>query len=132
METQSLSNAMSDAENLKLFLAIHSYGQYMVYPWSYGYDFPPVNQKFVATRYTFAVEAVNNYHYTPINAADWYPAAGTTDDWALGVLGVNIALTLEVRDEGKYGFVLPASQIAPTRAENWEGFKYLISHAKSV
>lgn len=40
-------------------------------------------------------------------------AAGGSDDWASSV-GAPYSFTMELRDTGVAGFVLPADQIAPT------------------
>ena len=39
-------------------------------------------------------------------------AAGGSDDWVINE-GTPYSYTFELRDKGKYGFVLPASQIKP-------------------
>lgn len=41
------------------------------------------------------------------------PASGGSDDWALGVAKVPLSYTMELRDEGVAGFVLPPNQILP-------------------
>jgi hypothetical protein len=41
------------------------------------------------------------------------PAAGASDDWYAGVLKARFAYTVELRDTGRHGFVLPADQIIP-------------------
>lgn len=46
-----------------------------------------------------------------------YPAAGGSDDWAKGVARIKYAYTIELRDNGRYGFVLPARFIEPTAKE---------------
>lgn len=46
-----------------------------------------------------------------------YPASGGSDDWAKGAIGMKYAYTIELRDQGRYGFVLPAVYIEPTAAE---------------
>lgn len=46
-----------------------------------------------------------------------YPASGGSDDWAKGQAGFKYAYTIELRDNGRYGFVLPATQIQPTATE---------------
>lgn len=46
-----------------------------------------------------------------------YPASGGSDDWAKGSAGMKYAYTIELRDNGRYGFVLPASFIQPTAKE---------------
>ena len=41
------------------------------------------------------------------------PAAGASDDWYKGVLKARFVYTVELRDTGFHGFVLPAYQIIP-------------------
>ncbi|KAF2343486.1 Peptidase M14 carboxypeptidase A, partial [Trinorchestia longiramus] len=50
-------------------------------------------------------------------------ASGGSDDWALGEGGAEYAYTIELRDQGTFGFELPAVLIQPTAEETWEGFK---------
>lgn len=45
-----------------------------------------------------------------------YPAAGGSDDWAKSI-GVKYSYTIELRDKGRYGFVLPARYIQPAARE---------------
>lgn len=46
---------------------------------------------------------------------------GTSQDWAKGVAGVKYSYTLEMRDAGERGMILPAQQIIPTAEETWAG-----------
>ena len=46
-------------------------------------------------------------------------AAGGSFDWAKGVAGIKYAFTLELRDKGQHGFLLPMDQIIPTAEETW-------------
>lgn len=39
--------------------------------------------------------------------------AGGSDDWAKGVAKIKYTYTIELRDNGRYGFVLPANYITP-------------------
>lgn len=48
-------------------------------------------------------------------------AAGGSDDWWTGVVGVTYSYTLELRDTGLWGFLLPSSQIQDTVEETWAG-----------
>ncbi|MCL4133841.1 UNVERIFIED_CONTAM: hypothetical protein GTU68_015517, partial [Idotea baltica] len=97
--------------------------------WSYEWG---GQGRYVAIRYTLAIEGFSGFVYEPQQATDLYPAAGITSDWAFATLGADYAYTLELRDTGDNGFVLPSSQIKPTREENWEGFKYLIQIVKAT
>lgn len=49
--------------------------------------------------------------------------AGSSDDWAKGVASIKYAYTIELRDRGTYGFLLPATQIVPTAREIWAGIR---------
>lgn len=49
--------------------------------------------------------------------------SGSSDDWAKGVAGIKYAYTVELRDRGTYGFLLPATQIVPTAREIWAGIR---------
>lgn len=56
--------------------------------------------------------------YTVGNSATTlYPASGGSDDWAKALLKLKYAYTIELRDTGKYGFLLPARYIIPTAKE---------------
>lgn len=47
--------------------------------------------------------------------------SGTTTDWTYDVAGVPLSYTIELRDTGEYGFVLPPDQIIPNGEEYLEG-----------
>lgn len=48
-----------------------------------------------------------------------YVASGGALDYALGQDGIKYAYSMELRDTGTFGFLLPASQIIPTAEETW-------------
>ena len=56
--------------------------------------------------------------------------SGSTIDWAYGVLGLRYAFALELRDKGRYGFMLPAYQIAPTGKETFAAIKAMAKELK--
>ncbi|KAL0119099.1 hypothetical protein PUN28_009600 [Cardiocondyla obscurior] len=63
-----------------------------------------------------------NYQLGP-SAELMYPTSGASDDWAKGVASIKYAYTVELRDRGTYGFLLPATQIVPTAREIWAGIR---------
>ncbi|KAI1285167.1 Carboxypeptidase B [Halotydeus destructor] len=89
---------MRKKDTLKLYLAVHSYSQLWLTPWGYTDALP------------------DNYR-------DLMPLPVGADDWAHGVAGIPYVYTVELRDKGKYGFLLPRNQILPTGEETWEGVK---------
>lgn len=50
---------------------------------------------------------------------------GSSDDWAKGVAGIKYSYTIELRDRGIYGFLLPASQITPTGKETFAAVRVI-------
>ena len=44
-------------------------------------------------------------------------ASGGSDDWAKGVAGIKYSYTVELRDTGAHGFILPADNIPSTGME---------------
>jgi hypothetical protein len=53
----------------------------------------------------------------------FYFLVGGADDWAKGKAGIKYAYTVELRDVGTYGFLLPATQIVPTGKETFAAIK---------
>ena len=57
-------------------------------------------------------------------------ATGGADDWAKGMADIKYSYTVELRDTGRYGFMLPSEQIIPTGEETWAGFKAMAKAIK--
>jgi hypothetical protein len=72
-----------------------------------------------------AIFDVHQFTYTagPIGPT-LYLASGSSVDWAYGNQGV-FSYTIELRDTGQFGFILPAAQIIPTGEEIYEAIKVL-------
>ena len=51
------------------------------------------------------------------------PAAGGSEDYAKGVAGIKFSYCFELRDTGRYGFILPPNQIVPTGQETFAAVK---------
>lgn len=98
----------------------HSYSQLVLSPWGYTTAPPPNAAGFNALGLEMrdAIERATGTAYVagPI-ASTLSIASGSSVDHAFGVHGV-ISWTIEVRDKGTYGFVMPASEIVPNATEN--------------
>ncbi|XP_034244843.1 carboxypeptidase A4-like [Thrips palmi] len=120
-ETNAIQNfVLSKKGSLKSYLSFHSYGQYVLYPWGYDRFVPPDHQDLqrVGTKMANAMRATSGLPYTVgSSAALLYPASGGSDDWAKGVAGMKYAFTIELRDTGRHGFVLPSSHILSSGKE---------------
>uniref|UniRef100_A0A182WW69 Peptidase M14 domain-containing protein n=1 Tax=Anopheles quadriannulatus TaxID=34691 RepID=A0A182WW69_ANOQN len=121
-ESKAVSEFMqSSAADWKGFLTFHSYGQYILYPWGYDRVVPPDHADLkrvgdAAAEQMLQASGGSRYTVGP-SGSTLYPAAGGSDDWARGALNIKYAYTVELRDTGRYGFVLPANQIKPTGDE---------------
>jgi murein tripeptide amidase MpaA len=124
-EMKNLADFLQTRDFL-VYLTFHSYGQYWLTPWGYGPELPEDYDELVraAKVAVKALTAVHGKQYTIGSSANaLYPAAGGSDDWAKAKANVKYSYTVELRDTGSYGFVLPPEQIIPTGEETWEAFK---------
>ncbi|KAI8999208.1 hypothetical protein BC832DRAFT_228024 [Gaertneriomyces semiglobifer] len=123
-ETQAIKNFVLSLPNRAGGIDIHSYGQLVLRPW--GWTATPssgeAQYKRLGDSVQAAIRAQSGVSYQSIPGADLYPASGATDDWMTAKAKM-AGFTIELRDEGRYGFVLPANQIVPTGEEIWAGVK---------
>ncbi|XP_076632656.1 carboxypeptidase B [Colletes latitarsis] len=122
-ETNAIKNFFeASAANFKAYLSFHSYGQFILYPWGYDKRVPPdyADLEKVGRQMSSAMRKAGgaNSGYTVGNSATTlYAASGGSDDWAKAILKMKYAFTVELRDTGKHGFVLPSRYIIPTSKE---------------
>uniref|UniRef100_A0AAY4E887 Peptidase M14 domain-containing protein n=2 Tax=Denticeps clupeoides TaxID=299321 RepID=A0AAY4E887_9TELE len=115
---------------IKAYLTIHSYSQLLLFPYSYTYELAADHNELMSVA-EGAAEVLTSLHGTRYTsgpgASTIYLAAGGSDDWAYD-LGVKYSYTFELRDTGRYGFLLPESQIKPTCEETMLAVKYIAAH----
>merc|ERR1712130_305150 len=119
---------------------IHSYSQLLMPPWATGRrtgekpNEPPTIDYLTEVTNKMALKVLQTHGkiYSVGQSRDvvGYAAGGTTEDYAYdtaanGGLGVDLAWVYELRDTGRYGFLLPADQILPTAQEVINSFMAL-------
>ncbi|XP_048190551.1 mast cell carboxypeptidase A [Perognathus longimembris pacificus] len=130
-ETAAVANFIrTHLESIKGYLSFHSYFQMLLFPYGYTSKLPPNYQELdkvakigadvLSTRYE------THYIYGPI-ASTIYPASGSSLDWAYE-LGIKHTFTFELRDTGRFGFLLPESQIKPTCKETMLAVKFIAKY----
>ncbi|XP_067121029.1 carboxypeptidase B-like [Centruroides vittatus] len=128
-ETKNIADFLTARkDNLKLYLTYHSYGQFWFTPWGYTKTLPSSYHEMInlAQPAIDAIEKKHGFRYSLGSSSNLlYLAAGGSDDWAYGSLGVKYSYTIELRDTGTYGFALPQRFIIPVGEENWEAVKTL-------
>ncbi|NXL10594.1 CBPB1 Carboxypeptidase, partial [Mesembrinibis cayennensis] len=130
-ETKALADFIREhLSTIKAYLTIHSYSQLLLFPYSYAYKLPSNHEELnsIARAASEQLASLYNtkYTYGP-GATTIYPAAGGSDDWAYDE-GIKYAFTFELRDTGRYGFLLPESQIKPTCEETTLAVKYIANY----
>ncbi|XP_063337004.1 carboxypeptidase A1-like [Pelmatolapia mariae] len=119
-----------NSHNIKAFISIHSYSQLLMFP--YGYtstrikDYTELDNLAQKAVTDLASLYGTSYKFgSIINAI--YQASGGSIDWAYNQ-GIKYSYTFELRDTGRYGFLLPASQIIPTAQETWLALMTIMDH----
>ncbi|HMS54574.1 MAG TPA: M14 family zinc carboxypeptidase [Fimbriimonadaceae bacterium] len=127
-ETSALRNFCLGLPNLRGFIDYHSYAEKILWPWSYLTSPPPDVSTLSAIASQMITEMVadggHTYQHGQGSVA-LYIASGTTKDYFYSVHDA-ISYTIELRDTGAYGFLLPEDQIAGTQDEAWAALKRLI------
>jgi len=133
-ETEQLAAYLRTiASNVDIYLSFHSYGQYMLFPYGHtGEHVENYDELYAVANKTveaIAVRAGTAYRYGPSSTV-LYETSGTSVDWAYDEFGIRLAYTLELRDQGTYGFVLPADQIIPNGLEILDGIIAMVAEAR--
>jgi hypothetical protein len=100
----------------------HAYSQLILWPWGWTNALcaDDAAHRAIGGGMRNALLASGGKTYTPGPIyTTIYPAAGGATDWTYGDQGV-ISYTIEVRDTGAYGFIMPAAEILPCARENYE------------
>jgi hypothetical protein len=117
---------MHNLTNCKFYLTLHSYGNYLLYPWGWTSSLPSTWKDLdeVSRAGADAMRLATGSHWTVGSSTNvLYAAAGGSDDYALGVSGIPIAITMELQAGGSNGFDPPSTSIKRNVEESWIGIK---------
>ncbi|XP_010623587.1 mast cell carboxypeptidase A [Fukomys damarensis] len=134
-ESEKETKAVTDfirrhLKSIKAYITFHSYSQMLLFPYGYTTKLPcnqedlnkvaKIGTDVISTRYE------THYIYGPI-ASTIYPTSGSSLDWAYD-LGLKHTFAFELRDRGKFGFLLPESLIKPTCKETMLAVKFIAKY----
>ena len=128
-EVAAISNLLrQNRNNIKLYLAVHSYGDYLLYPFGYDFNVQSVHEPSLISlgnRVRSAILGVNsNRPYLVGNSAHaLYPASGASDDFAAGEAQIDHSYCVELSGGGSQGFDPPASDIMVIGREIFAGYR---------
>ncbi|XP_050352822.1 carboxypeptidase B-like [Nymphalis io] len=132
VETQMVRNIMMEnSKRMKLYVSLHSYGQYLVYPWGYTGEYLPKEWKkldTLARMVSDAVQKAGGQPFKVLSAGKWYAAAGGSDDYAFGAVGVPYSYTMELTNG--YEFIYPERLLRTVLPQYYEGFRTFAAQIK--
>lgn len=146
VETRAVRDILQTYKSTcKMYLSLHSYGSYLIYPWGYtscvhqfcilndmvdGFlyfsDLPDTWRDLdeVARAGANAIKAATGRSYQVGSSTNvLYAASGASDDYAFAVAKIPIAMTMELPGGGLIGFDLPSKLIRATVEEAWIGIR---------
>ncbi|XP_008060336.1 carboxypeptidase B2, partial [Carlito syrichta] len=120
-EVKAVANFLRrNIDHIKAYISMHSYSQQILFPYSYNRSKSKDHEELslVASEAVRAIQRINkNIMYTHGSGSETlYLAPGGSDDWIYD-LGIKYSFTIELRDTGQFGFLLPARYIRPTCKE---------------
>ncbi|XP_075162515.1 carboxypeptidase B1 [Haematobia irritans] len=125
-ETQVLRDLMhSLTGRAKMYLTLHSYGNYLLYPWGWTSALPDTVKDLdeVAQAGASAIRSATGTRYTVGTSTNvLYAAAGGSDDYAFAKANIPISITMELPAGGS-GFDPKPAQIESFVSETWIGIK---------
>ncbi len=130
-ESAALRDFAASHPNITVSLNLHSYGEWILWPYGYTYkplpaDMPPLDYE--AFR-RLAGEMAGMNGYRAVQASQLYLADGTADDWLYGTRGI-FAFTFELYPRTyNPGFYPPGSVIPAETARNRPAVLYLLRTA---
>ncbi|XP_015283640.1 PREDICTED: mast cell carboxypeptidase A-like [Gekko japonicus] len=116
--------------SIKAYLTVHSYSQMLLFPYGYTYNETPDHDELneVAKEAVKAISSLYGEEYKyGSSAITIYPSSGCSEDWVYSQ-GIKYSFAFELRDKGKYGFLLPESQIKPTCQEIVQAVKVIANY----
>ncbi|XP_043569938.1 carboxypeptidase A1-like [Chiloscyllium plagiosum] len=129
-EVAAIVNFVQSHRNIKSFITIHSYSQLVMYPFGYK-CVPPADYQELDALAKSAVSSLTSLYGTRYKFGSIcetiYQASGGSIDWTYDQ-GIKYSFAFELRDTGRYGFLLPSSQILPTAEETWLAIKTIMSY----
>ncbi|XP_048003457.1 carboxypeptidase B-like [Leguminivora glycinivorella] len=130
-ETRLVRKVMEANKRIKLYISIHSYGEYLIHPWGYtGTILPDEWEKLhrLAQVYSKAVVQAGGRPFKIMSAGQWYPAAGGSDDYAFAIVKIPYAYTLEITNG--YQFNYPERLLGTVLPQYYEGLKAMAEEIK--
>ncbi|XP_070500161.1 zinc carboxypeptidase-like [Chironomus tepperi] len=132
-ETKQYSDFVAALPNLSAYFSFHAFSQLLMLPYGYTHELLDNYDEL----YEIGLKALDSlksrfgteYRIGSI-ANIIYVASGSSLDWVKYNLHTNVTYAYELRDLGRYGFVLPASQIIDTSLETFDSIVTIMKESE--
>ncbi|XP_055840785.1 carboxypeptidase B-like [Episyrphus balteatus] len=117
---------ISIKDQCKMYMTIHSYGKYLLYPWSWTSDLPETVDdlhEVAMAGYNAILNETGTVYTVGSSTNALYEASGSSDDYAFGVTNIPISIIMELPGSGSVGFDPPESNIDRLVKETWVGIR---------
>lgn len=118
---------MQFKHRLKLYVSIHSYSSFLLYPFSF--DFVYINNwrkhRELCQLYVDTVNRITRfkpYSYGH-SASEFYLANGVSDDYVIGEAKAEMSIVIELPGGGSHGYDFPEEDIKDLVHETFQGLK---------
>ncbi|KAG9082605.1 putative metallocarboxypeptidase ecm14, partial [Ceratobasidium sp. 370] len=129
-EVTAIANYIRRTPKIRAFVDLRSYGQKLMYPYSFSCDQIPPHAEDIIEAALGATKALRETHNVPYTSGAscelLYPAPGNIIDWMYGDAKVKYSYSLMLRDTGTYGFMLPPRWIQPVGEETAAAVQSLV------
>jgi len=132
-ETSAISKYINSLGNIWGAIDFHSYSQLILRPYGWTNANCPdeVALRELGSGMSFEIRQVFQRNYVSQKSIDLYITTGTASDWfyetKANTPAVWASYTIELRDTGTYGFLLPADQIRPSGQEIYASMLYYLA-----
>uniref|UniRef100_A0A1B0DLT4 Peptidase M14 domain-containing protein n=1 Tax=Phlebotomus papatasi TaxID=29031 RepID=A0A1B0DLT4_PHLPP len=128
-ESNALQNfAMKHRKRITVFISLHSYGQMISIPKEIrGRNEDLIDMAHVAAQALNGHSSLNRYLVDDTGEM-LFPRPGASDAFMLNTVGAQYSYTLELRDTGTHGFLLPPSYIEATARDAFDVIKAIIDN----
>ncbi|XP_075152272.1 zinc carboxypeptidase-like [Haematobia irritans] len=128
---------LANKDKINILVAFHSYSQMLLSPYGHSAEELPSNYDDLMKIAEVYASAVGSLHYGSqytygTSGGAMYLAPGATLDFAYNEADIKITYTIEMRDTGRHGFVLPPMHILPNCAGTLAGIKAMVKEADNL
>ncbi|KAG0201534.1 carbamoyl-phosphate synthase (glutamine-hydrolyzing) cpa2 [Mortierella sp. GBA30] len=128
-ESKMMSDFILKRKDVISYIDLHSYSQLWMSPFGGDCTMIPKDDEDIVEAAMGAAKALHDIHgkkYTVGSICDLIQqASGGSIDWTYAVGQVKYSYFVELRDTGRYGFMLPESEILPSAEETMAAVMYL-------